>query len=57
MDKEVPMTKVEAAAAARDTGRQRACSAATRQSTKDDYLCTLSVDLASSSGATLSPEN
>ena len=51
------MTEVDAAAAARDKGRQQAWSAATRQSTEDEYLCTLSADLASSSGAILSPEN
>ena len=51
------MTEVDAAAAVREKGRQRARSAATRQSTEDEYLRTLSVDLPSSSGATLSPEN
>ena len=51
------MTEVDAAAAARDKSRQRAHSAATRQSAEDEYLRTLSVDLVSCSGATLSPEN
>ena len=51
------MAEVAAAAVARDKSRQRARSAATRQSAKDEYLRTLSVDLASFSWATLSPEN
>ena len=51
------MTKIDAAAAARDKGQQQAHSAVTHQSTEDEYLRTLSVDLASSSGATLRPEN
>ena len=51
------MTEVDAAAAVREKGRQRARSAATRQSTKDEYLRTLSIDLASTSGAALTNDS
>ena len=51
------MAEVDAAAVTRDKNQQQTHSAVTHQSTEDEYLRTLSVDLASSSGATLSPEN